>query len=102
MENNCSKAAANWWAEKIEEVSFTAVKNISKFEKRLSSEIFNKVSHDAYMVISTYKKRSNFLDSIALKTDMLSIIPVGYEMHISHNLGVQVYDDTGKLIAAFS
>lgn len=102
MENNYSKAAANWWAEKIEEESFKSTKNISTFEERLSTEIFDTISRNAHMVISTYKKRSEFLDHIAFKTNMSSDIPLGYEMHISYNIGVHVYDSHGKLVVAFS
>lgn len=102
MENNCSRAAANWWAKKIEEASLSGVKNLNAFEKRLSLEIYNKVSQNAYMIISTYKHSSNILDNVALKTEMFSFIPIGYEMHISYDFVASIYDSNGKLVAAFS
>lgn len=101
MENSCSREAANWWAKKIKEASFTIVPNIDNFEKKLSEMISREFSKNPHMRISTYGHPSNLLSEIAFKTEMPATIPAGYEMQISYDTGVVVYNNKGELVQAF-
>ena len=101
-QNNYCRAAANWWATKIIEKETISVKNIDSFQETLAKEIDDTISKSAHMIISTYKTRSKILDSISFQTGMCASIPNGYEMDISHYVGVCVYDKKGVLIASFS
>lgn len=102
MENSCCRKAANWWADKIKEASLTSVQNIDAFKEKLSEVIFREFSKNPHMRISTYGHPSNLLSEIAFKTEMPATIPAGYEMQISYDTGVVVYNKKGELIQAFS
>lgn len=101
MKKNYNDAAANWWAEQIQQNQVDPIYGLDLFKEELSTKIKFFTSRNPLMIISTCNAKSTLLDEIAYETGMWdSKIPSGYEMRILFD-SVCVYNSIGKLVASF-
>lgn len=104
MRKNYGETAANWWVEKIVENNLgVEPNNLDAFQKVLSRKIDNAVSKYAHIELSSYKpekykKNFEILDNIVNSVGLHANIPNGYEMSITYDAGICIYDDSGMLV----
>lgn len=101
---NYGHDAAEWWCQKIEEQHPNVdIDKLEAFKKDLTSKINNEVKKYAHIELSTFKKSilvkgyANIFET-ANSTGVSALLPEGYEMSITYDIGIMVYDSYGMLV----
>ena len=99
MEKNYAESAANWWAEKIEEQNPEIDSTVlTLFKSILSERVDASIKKDAHIKLSTYRGKSETLFEVAHITGVEKLLPTGFEMMVTSDIGVTVYDSSGMLV----
>ena len=100
MKKNYAEIAANWWCEKIEEQNpHIDSKLLKPFKLFLIIRVDESIRKEAHIKLSTYRGfKSETLFEVAHLTGVDKLLPPGFEMMVTPDIGVTVYDSCGMLV----